>query len=72
MGSLPFERVFLKLKRHGSRVNALCGVDGVEWFTVGNMDFPVENPIFVCLHTIGSIDRTIYHNTFPKRTASSV
>jgi hypothetical protein len=61
-------RVFLRLERIGSRVNALCSADGVEWFTVGHADFSVEDPVEVGLH-IGNIDRTIYHGAFPEGAA---
>jgi tetratricopeptide (TPR) repeat protein len=68
-GRLPAERVFLRLERHGSQVNALCSADGVEWFTVGHVNFPVEDPVEVGLHAIGDIDRTIYHGAYPDGTA---
>jgi hypothetical protein len=57
------------LERLGSRVNALCGADGKEWFTVGQVEFSVEDPVEVGLHAIGNIDRTIYHRAFPEGTA---
>ena len=59
-GRLPSERVFLRLERHGNRVNALCSSDGKEWFTVGHVEFPIDDPVEVGLHAIGDIDRTIY------------
>jgi len=68
-GEPPVPRVFLRLERNGSRVNALCSADGAEWFTVGGVDFPVEAPVEVGLHAIGNIDRTIYHGAFPEGTA---
>jgi class 3 adenylate cyclase/tetratricopeptide (TPR) repeat protein len=63
------ERIFLRLERLGSRVNALCSADGVEWFTVGHVEFPVEDPVEVGLHAIGMIDRTIYPGAYPEGTA---
>jgi regulation of enolase protein 1 (concanavalin A-like superfamily) len=68
-GRLPSERVFLRLERIGERVSALCSADGAEWFTVGGMAFPVEDPVEVGLHAIGVIDRTIYHGAYPEGTA---
>jgi tetratricopeptide (TPR) repeat protein len=68
-GRLPAERVFLRLERLGSRVNALCSADGQHWFTVGHTEFPVEDPVQVGLHAIGSIDRTIYPGAYPDGTA---
>jgi adenylate cyclase len=68
-GRLPVERVFLRLERLGPRVNALCSADGTEWFTVGHVEFPVEDPLEVGLHAIGMIDRTIYPGAYPEGTA---
>ena len=38
-------------------MNALCSANGVEWFTVGGVAFPVEDPVEVGLHAIGVIDQ---------------
>jgi tetratricopeptide (TPR) repeat protein len=62
-------RVFLRLERLGSKLNALCSVGGVSWFTVGHVEFLVEDPVEVGLHAIGNIDRTVYHGAFPEGTA---
>jgi len=63
------ERVFLRLERIGERVNALCSADGVDWFTVGQVEFPAESPVQIGLHAIGNIDRTIYHDAYVEGTA---
>ncbi len=63
------EPVFLRLERHSNVVNALCSANGVEWFTVGGVAFPVEDPVEVGLHAIGVIDRAIYHGAYPEGTA---
>lgn len=68
-GRLAAERIFLRLERLGSRVNALCSADGQSWFTVGYVEFSVEDPVEVGLHAIGNIDRTIYPGAFPEGTA---
>lgn len=68
-GRLPSERVYLRLERLGSKVNALYSADGVKWFTVGHVDFPFEDPVEVGLHAIGNIDRLVYHGAFPEGTA---
>jgi tetratricopeptide (TPR) repeat protein len=68
-GRLPSERVFLRLERRGSRVNALCSADGESWFTVGHTEFPAEDPVQVGMHAIGAIDRTIYPGAYPDGTA---
>jgi hypothetical protein len=60
---------WLRLEREGAKVNALCSADGVEWFTVGHIEFPVEDPVQIGLHAIGNIDRTVYHGAYPNGTA---
>lgn len=65
----PSGRVFLRLERVVDRANALCSADGVSWFTVGHVPFPVEDPVQVGLHAIGNIDRTIYHGAYRDGTA---
>jgi hypothetical protein len=65
----PPNRVFLRIERVGCRVNALCSADGETWFTVGHIEFPVEDRVEVGLHAIGSIDRTIYRGAYPDGTA---
>jgi hypothetical protein len=44
-------------------------LDGEHWFTVGHVEFPVEDPVRVGLHAIGHIDRTVYHGAYPDGTA---
>jgi len=68
-GRLPAERVFLRLERLGRQVRALCSADGKNWFTVGQVEFPIEDPVEVEVHAIGSIDRTVYHGAYPEGTA---
>jgi hypothetical protein len=63
------DRVFLRLERVGERVNAFCSADGEIWFTVGHVEFPVEDPVQVGLHAIGKIDRAVYHGAYPDGTA---
>jgi hypothetical protein len=63
------ERVFLRLERKGERVNALCSADGVEWFTVGHVAFPVADPLQIGLHAIGHINRSIYHGAYSEGAA---
>ncbi len=68
-GCLPSDRVYLRLERLGRHVSALCSVDGVEWFTVGHVEFPDDDPVEVGLHATGNIDRLIYHGAYPDGTA---
>jgi len=69
LGRLSIKRIFLRLEWYGSCANALCSADGAEWFTVGGVEFPVEDPLEVGLHAIGVIDHTIYHGAYPEGTA---
>jgi DNA-binding SARP family transcriptional activator/regulation of enolase protein 1 (concanavalin A-like superfamily) len=62
-------QVHLRLERVGDEVRAFCSADGEQWFAVGHVPFPVEDPIQVGLHAIGSIDRTIYRGAYPEGTA---
>jgi tetratricopeptide (TPR) repeat protein len=62
-------KVFLRLERIGSRINALCSSDGEEWFIVGRVEFPEDDPVEIGLHAIGNIDRRIYHGAYPDGTA---
>jgi hypothetical protein len=50
-------------------MNALCSADSEQWFSVGHMDFPVDEPVQVGLHAIGMIDRLIYPGAYPDGTA---
>jgi hypothetical protein len=61
--------VWLRLERVGRRVRALSSANGVDWFSVGEVEFPVKDSLEVGLHAIGAIDRTIYHDAFPEGTA---
>ncbi|MBN1579380.1 MAG: DUF1349 domain-containing protein [Anaerolineae bacterium] len=63
------ERIFLRLERIGNRISAFCSADGEQWYTVGYVAFPVDDPIQVGLHAIGNIDHTVYHDAYPEGTA---
>ena len=58
-----------RVERLGPRVHALCSADGEDWFTVGQVEFPVEGPVEVGPYAIGSIDRLIYPGAYPEGTA---
>jgi class 3 adenylate cyclase/DNA-binding SARP family transcriptional activator/regulation of enolase protein 1 (concanavalin A-like superfamily) len=65
----PPERVYLRLERLGQQVKALCRADSERWFSVGQVDFPVEDPVEVGLYAVGNIDRLVYPGAFPEGTA---
>jgi hypothetical protein len=50
-GRLPGDSHTLRLERTGERIMALCGTDGVNWFTCGQLVFPVGDPLLVGVHT---------------------
>jgi regulation of enolase protein 1 (concanavalin A-like superfamily) len=62
-------RVWLRLERIGGQVSALCSADGERWFGVGQVAFPVEEPLQVGVYAVGNIDRTVYHGAYPEGTA---
>jgi predicted ATPase/class 3 adenylate cyclase len=71
-GRLPLDgtgRVYLRLERIGGCAHALCSADGVQWFTVGHINFPVVAPVQVGVFAIGNIDRLIYPPAYPEGTA---
>ncbi len=68
-GKLHSESMFLRLERLDYRVDTLCSADGVNWFTVGNVEFPIEDPVEIGLHAVGAIDRNIYHGAYPGGSA---
>jgi tetratricopeptide (TPR) repeat protein len=59
----------LRLERVQERVRALCSIDGVHWFTVGSLGFPIADPVQLGVVAIGSIDRTVYCGAHPDGTA---
>jgi tetratricopeptide (TPR) repeat protein len=61
--------VYLRLERFGVRVRALCSADGTHWWAVGNIDFPVNDPIEAGVFAVGDIDRLIYPAAYPEGTA---
>ena len=65
----PPERVYLRLERVGQWVKALCSPDGESWFSVGQVEFPVEDPFEVGLYASSMIDRTVYPGAFAEGTA---
>jgi len=73
-------RIILRLERVSDQAHAFCSADGEDWFTVGHVPFPVEDPIQVglCAFSLqlqaasGSSDhfcRTVYHSAYPDGTA---
>jgi class 3 adenylate cyclase/tetratricopeptide (TPR) repeat protein len=54
-GRLSSDVLYLRLERMGNNFSAYCSGDGENWMTCGEMDFPVEDPIYVGIHAIGDV-----------------
>jgi len=63
------DRILLRLERVGDRVRAFCSADSGQWYTVGQVTFPAQDPLEVGVHAVGAIDRTIYRGAYPEGTA---
>jgi hypothetical protein len=68
-GTLPGERLWLRLERHGATVRALCSADGVAWLTPGEIDFPARDREQVGLVAMRLLDPMIYPGVYPEGTA---
>lgn len=62
-------RVFLRLARQENRIQAFCSRDGSQWFSVGQVSFPVTGPLEIGLHAVGWIDRLTYPGSYPTGAA---
>jgi tetratricopeptide (TPR) repeat protein len=65
----PSDEVYLRLERQENQVNAYCSTNGEDWFTVGYATFPVDVPLEIGMHAIGTIHRFIYLGAYPEGTA---
>jgi regulation of enolase protein 1 (concanavalin A-like superfamily) len=63
------DRVFLRLTRVGARVEALCSDDGAQWYTVGSVTFPADDPVEVGVHAIGTVGFWTLRAAHPEGTA---
>jgi len=63
------ETVTLRLEADVRRVEALCSLDGEQWYSAGHATFPMDGTVQVGVHAIGMIDRNIYHGAYPEGTA---
>jgi len=61
--------VLLRLGRIGDQVKAFCSADGEQWYAVGQVAFPVQDPVQIGVHAIGDIHRAIYPGAYPEGTA---
>ncbi|MCB0171385.1 MAG: AAA family ATPase [Anaerolineae bacterium] len=62
-------RVFLRLARQENSIQAFCSRDGSQWFSVGQVSFPVTGPLEIGLHAVGWIDRLTYPGSYPTGAA---
>jgi hypothetical protein len=50
-------------------VTAYCSSDGENWYSVGTVGFPFNEPIYPGLHANGHINRLVYPGAFREGTA---
>jgi predicted ATPase/class 3 adenylate cyclase/regulation of enolase protein 1 (concanavalin A-like superfamily) len=53
-GMLVSETVYMCIERIGDTLSAYCSKDCENWLTCGEVNFPVDDPIQVGIHAIGS------------------
>ena len=68
-GRLAAEALHLRLERKNGLVRALCSTDGGTWYTLGQTEFPVSDPIEIGLFAVGRIERYLYPGAFPEGSA---
>ena len=54
-GMLISDTIYMRIERIGGKLSAYCSSDGENWLTCGEVSFPVDDPIQVGIHAIGSI-----------------
>lgn len=68
-GRLVAERIHLRLELTDTALKAFCSGDGSSWFTAGQIEFPVQDPVELGLFASGWIVRSIYPGAFPDGSA---
>jgi regulation of enolase protein 1 (concanavalin A-like superfamily) len=68
-GRLRAAQAYLRLERRGDQLRAFCSDNGEEWYTVGQVEFPIDERLEAGLYAIGNIDRMLHHGAFPDGTA---
>ena len=68
-GRLHSKKAHLRLEKYGYQVNAYSSSDGKNWFFVGGVGFPSNEPIYPGIHANGHINRMIYPGAYPDGTA---
>ena len=63
-GRLGVDCANLRLERRGPIVRALCSGDGTVWYTVGEVIFPVEDPLDLGLFADGAVRPEIYPQSY--------
>jgi len=61
---------YLRLERNGDEFSSYCSEDGERWFTCGTVTLPLDDPVEIGIHAIGTIDRTIYCGAYKEGTAT--
>jgi hypothetical protein len=69
-GYLPTRgQIHLRLERTAATVRGLCSANGREWFSVGRVAFPADDPLEGGLFATGMIQRWAYPAAYPDGTA---
>jgi tetratricopeptide (TPR) repeat protein/regulation of enolase protein 1 (concanavalin A-like superfamily) len=69
-GFLMREEIHLRLERIDNLFSAYCSADGQNWLTCGKLTMPMDNPVQIGIHAIGTIERTIHCGSFKDGTAT--
>jgi len=54
-GMLVTDIIYMRIERIGDTLSAYCSSDSENWLTCGEVSFPVDDPIQVGIHAIGSV-----------------
>jgi hypothetical protein len=68
--STPSQRIDLRLERMGEQVRALCGTNGRDWFAVGNITFPIQDPVQAGFVAVGAFERLFHPGAYRDGTAT--
>jgi len=55
-GMLTSDITYFRLERIEDNLKAYCSEDGINWFTAGEVSFPIDDPIRIGIHVLGRID----------------
>jgi regulation of enolase protein 1 (concanavalin A-like superfamily) len=53
-GMLISDTIYMRIECIGDILSSYCSSDGENWLTCGEVNFPVDDPIQIGIHAIGS------------------